>query len=489
MPRREIRVTGAAEAPVRAALTALRATLGTPGRFPPEAAAEAERAARAPVLPSYDATDIPFFTLDPPASADLDQATHLSRRRTGYRVRYAIADVAAFVAPGEALDAEAHRRVNTLYFPDEKVPLHPTVLSEGAASLLPDRTRPAVLWTIDLDAEGRTTAVDVRRALVRSRAKLHYAGVQKDIDAGTAEEPVALLEEIGRARERLEAERGGISLDVPEQQITEHDHTYELSYRAPLPADGWNAQLSLLTGMAAAGLMLAQGTGILRTLPSVPPDGAAPAQANGRLGDVARLRRTAAALRIDWPHHVSYVALIRGLDQRDPRHAAFLQECTTLLRGARYTPFRGGVPPALTTHAAVAAPYTHCTAPLRRLVDRYSSELCLAAVAGRAPPDWVSAALDALPREMAEGAQRAATAERACVEIVEAVLLKDRIGDVFEGCVVDVDEHRPTLGTVQVRTPAVIGRIEGERLPLGERLRVRLTEADPAKASIAFTPA
>ncbi|KOV71068.1 RNB domain-containing ribonuclease [Streptomyces sp. MMG1121] len=475
MPRRKIRVTGAPEAPLRAALAALRTELGVPEDFPPPARAEAERVAKAPARPAYDATDIPFFTLDPPASTDLDQATHLSRRGAGYRVRYAIADVAAFVAPGGALDAEAHQRVNTLYFPDEKVPLHPVVLSEGAASLLPDQVRPAALWTLDLDADGRTTAVDVRRALVRSRAKLHYAGVQKQIDTGTAEEPVALLKEIGEARERLEVERGGISLNVPEQEITAQNHTYVLGYRAPLPADGWNAQLSLLTGMAAAELMLAHGTGVLRTLPAA-PDGA-----------VARLRRTATALRIDWPHHVSYAALIRSLDPSDPRHAAFLQECTTLLRGAGYTVFRGGVLPAITTHAAVAAPYTHCTAPLRRLADRYAAEICLAAVAGQAPPDWVLAALDALPRQMAEGSRVAGTVERACVDIVEAALLKDRVGDVFDACVVDVEERQPTVGTVQLISPAVIGRIEGDHLPLGERLRVRLTRADPGTSKILFT--
>ncbi|WP_369367274.1 RNB domain-containing ribonuclease [Streptomyces sp. CG4] len=477
MPRRKIRVTGAPEAPLRAALAALRSELGVPEAFPPEVQEAAERAAKAPARPAYDATDIPFFTLDPPASTDLDQAAHLSRQGTGYRVRYAIADVAAFVVPGEALDAEAHRRVNTLYFPDEKIPLHPSVLSEGAASLLPDQVRPAVLWTIDLDADGRTGAVDVRRALVRSRAKLDYTGVQKQIDGGTAEEPVALLKEIGEARERQEAERGGISLNAPEQQITEQDHTYLLGYRAPLPAEGWNAQLSLLTGMAAADLMLTHGTGVLRTLPAA-PDGA-----------VARLRRTATALHIDWPHHVSYAALIRTLDPHDTRHAAFLQECTTLLRGAGYTVFRDGALPAITTHAAVAAPYTHCTAPLRRLADRYASEICLAAVAGRPPPGWVLAALDGLPRRMADGARIAGTVERECVDIVEAALLKDRVGDVFDGCVVDVDEHRPTVGTVQLISPAVIGRVEGDRLPLGERLRVRLAQADPGTSKILFTTA
>ncbi|MFF5402638.1 RNB domain-containing ribonuclease [Streptomyces misionensis] len=476
MPPRKIRVTGAPEAPLRAALAALRTGLGIPEDFPPEARAEAERAAKAPPPPSYDATDIPFFTLDPPGSPDLDQAAHLSRQGTGYRVRYAIADVAHFVAPGGALDAEAHRRVNTLYFPDERVPLHPVVLSENAASLLPGRTRPAVLWTLDLDELGRTIAVDVRRALVRSRARLDYAGVQRAIDTGTAEEPVALLAEIGRARERQEAERGGISLPVPEQRITERDHTYALSYRAPLPAEGWNAQLSLLTGMAAADLMLALGTGILRTLPAA-PDGA-----------VARLRRTARALGIDWPHHVPYAAVISALDPREPHHSAFLQECTTLLRGAGYTVFRDGALPAITTHAAVAAPYTHCTAPLRRLADRYALELCLSAVSDQPAPDWVLAALDALPHRMADGAQRAGTVEHEAIDIVAAALLKDRVGEVFDACVVDVDERRPGTGTVQLASPAVIGRVEGPGLPLGEPLRVRLAQAAPGRAKPLFTP-
>ncbi|MGW0712374.1 RNB domain-containing ribonuclease [Streptomyces sp. NPDC002643] len=531
MPRRHLRVTGAAEAPLRTALRALRGELRVPDAFPLQVLVDAEHAAHAPRLPSYDATDIPFFTIDPPTATDLDQAMHLSRRpgksarpangsaggsssgpvggpgRGGYRVRYAIADVAAFVTPGTALDAEAHHRVMTLYFPDAKVPLHPACLSEGAASLLPDHTRPAVLWTLDLDADGRTVSVDVRRALVRSRAKLDYAAVQKDIDTGTAEEPLALLKEIGQLRERLETERGGISLNVPEQEIVEraapsgsdpmyetptyetplHEtptyETYGLAYHAPLPAEAWNAQISLLTGMAAAELMLAHGTGVLRTLPAA-PDGA-----------VGRLRRTAEALRIDWPHHVSYAQLIRSLDPHDPHHAAFLQECTTLLRGARYTVFRDGRLPAITTHSAVAAPYAHCTAPLRRLVDRYSSELCLAAVAGTPPPDWVLAALDTLPEEMAEGSRRAGRVERECVDIVEAALLRDRVGETFDGWVVEVEEDEPAVGTVQLETPAVIGEVVasgaesgGGRLPLGERLRVRLTRAEPGVAKVRFVP-
>lgn len=82
--------------------------------------------------------------------------------------------------------------------------------------------------------------------------------------------------------------------------------------------------------------------------------------------------------------------------------------------------------------------------------------------------------------------------ERGCLDIVEAALLKDRVGEVFEGCVVDVEERRPTVGTVQLESPAVVARIEdddGTPLPLGERLRVRLTRADLGAAGVRFAPA
>ncbi|MFF4847561.1 RNB domain-containing ribonuclease [Streptomyces sp. NPDC001194] len=481
MPRRHMHMTGADGAALRAALRDLRTELGVPGEFPAPVLAEAERAARAPRQPALDATDLPLFTVDPPASRDLDQAMHLAKRPggNGYRVHYAIADVAAFVTPGGALDAEAHHRVTTLYFPDGKVPLHPPVLSEGAASLLPGQTRPALLWRFDLDSAGRVETTEVRRALVRSRAKLDYDGVQRAIDSGTAEEPVALLRDVGRLRETLEQERGGISLNVPEQEIVASGGSYTLAYRAPLPADGWNAQISLMTGMAAAELMLAAGAGILRTLPSA-PDGA-----------VGRLRRTAAALRIDWPHHVPYAELVRTLDPHLPAHAAFLQECTALLRGAGYTVFTGGRTPDPLLHAAVAAPYAHCTAPLRRLVDRYAGELCVAAVAGAEPPQWAAAALEELPQRMADGNRLANTAERECVDLVEAALLKDHVGETFEATVIDVKEHEPLVGTVHLEEPAVVGRVESPsaRLPLGDRIRVRLTEADPGRAKVLFAPA
>ncbi|MFD5081646.1 RNB domain-containing ribonuclease [Kitasatospora sp. NPDC058406] len=486
MPRRKLRVKAADSARINAELAELRARPEIRTEWPEAVLAEAEQAAECPRLPEYDATDLPLFTVDPPGSRDLDQAMHLAHRPGGgFRVHYAIADVAAFVRPGGAIDEEARRRVETLYFPDRRVPLHPTRLSEDAASLLPGELRPALLWQLDLDADGAVVLADLRRAVVRSRRRLDYATVQRAVDAGGADEQLGLLATVGRLREERERERGGISLPVPEQEIEETPRGYALGYRAPTPADGWNAQISLLTGMAAAELMLDAGVGLLRTLPAAPP------------AAYERLRRTARALDVDWPDGLPYPELIRSLDPQRPLHAAFLDECTGLLRGAGYAAFdvSGGVPaPADPVHAALAAPYAHCTAPLRRLGDRFAQEVCAAVAAGEEVPAWARESLPGIPALMAAGDRRSGEVERACIDLVEAELLAGREGEDFAAVVVDVDGKRPGRGTVQLRDPAVRARCEspdgasgGGGLPLGELVRVRLVVADPATRTVRFT--
>jgi exoribonuclease R len=119
-----------------AAFAGLRQSLGVTVDFTAEVLADAEAAVRAPRFPEGDETAIPFVTIDPAESQDLDQALHLERRDSGFRVRYAIADVAAFVTPGGPMDVEAHARGETLYAPDADALLYPPPISHDAASLL-----------------------------------------------------------------------------------------------------------------------------------------------------------------------------------------------------------------------------------------------------------------------------------------------------------------------------------------------------------------
>jgi exoribonuclease R len=451
---------------------AIRAEFDVPDEFPPEVLAEADRRAREPQLPELDATDVPLVTLDPPGSRDLDQAVHLASRADGYRVSYAIADVASFVRPGGAVDAEARRRGQTLYSPDKRTPLHPPVLSEGAASLLPGELRAAVLWTIDLDADGEPIRVDLRRARVRSRAQLDYPGVQAQVADGTLPEALALLPTVGGLLEQRAAERGAIELGTPDQEVVAApDGGWTLTMRGDLPVEGWNAQISLLTGRCAAGLMLDGGVGILRTLPPARPE------------DVARLRLLAPALGVDWPADEGPGAVIAALDPRRPGHAAFLEEAVALLRGAAYTPF-DGTPPAQPGHAGVGSTYAHVTAPLRRLVDRFGTEVCVAIAAGAEPAPEIRAALPELPALMAASDKRTREVERAVVDATEAWLLRSRVGQMFSAVVVDAEDHR---GTVVLDDVAVRGRCTGAGLRPGTRVDVRLDEADVVMRTIGFT--
>ena len=208
---------------------------------------------------------------------------------------YAIADVPAFVVVRGPVDLEARRRGQTVYAPDRKAPLHPPVLSEGAASLLEGQVRPAFVWRFDLDADGDVVTAVVVRAMVRSRRRLDYGQVQAaadDVGEGSADPrddlagQAVLLREIGVRRMALEAARGGSNLPLPAQEVTALDGRYTLSLRPAVAAEDWNAQLSLLTGMTAASSMLKAGAGVLldhagsgaTARRAVPPAGRGPAR-------------------------------------------------------------------------------------------------------------------------------------------------------------------------------------------------------------------
>lgn len=468
------RQDGVAANLLREGIEAVREELGVTPDFPPEVEEAAARAAAGPRLPELDRSDLPFVTIDPEGSMDLDQALHIERAGDGYVVHYAIADLHAFITPGDAVDEESRRRGETLYGADSKIPLHPKVISEDAGSLLPDQVRPALLWTIRVDADGEGTDVHVERALVRSRRRLTYAEAQAAIDGGSADEVLVLLSEVGRLRLAREAARGGVSLPLPEQEIDIDGDHWRLELRRQLPVEEWNAQISLLTGMAAASLMVYGRVGLLRTLP--PPDPR----------DVQRLHRTARALGIEWPAEQLYPDFIRSLDPDQPHHAAMVVACTRLLRGSGYAAFDGEVP-AQPLHAALAAEYAHVTAPLRRLGDRYAGEVCLALCAGTEVPGWVRERLPELPGILQASGQRAGRYQRAVVDLVEAGVLAPRVGEVFAGVVVDVDDDDPRKGDVTVDAVAVEARVTASSdLPLGTDVRVRLVAADVATRQVAF---
>ena len=331
------------------------------------------------------------------------------------------------------------------------------------------------MWTIRLDATGEVRDATVERARVRSRQQLDYEGVQREIDGAPEGSTLSVLKAVGELRIAKEAERGGVSLPMPAQEVDIVDGRWRLEFREMLPVENWNAQISLLTGFAAASIMIEGKVGILRTLPPAPEDA------------VKRLRRTARALGIEWSPTEGHPEFIRSLDPANPAEAAMVVACTTLLRGAGYAAFEGQLPDQL-EHAALASPYAHVTAPLRRLVDRYGLEACAALCAGEAVPQWVLDRLPDLPDIMRDSGRKANAYENAVLNLVEAETLQPRVGTKFDAVVTEVDHDDERKGTVMVREPAVEAAVSSDSpLPVGEDVTVTLTEADPATRKVRFT--
>jgi len=443
-------------------LAAIRTQFKIPETFPPDVAAAADSAAKRAPDGHVDRTSWPFVTLDPATSTDLDQAFTIERSGEDLILHYAIADVAWFVDDGDAIDAEAWRRGTTLYLPDGKAGLYPPVLSEKAASLLPDGPRPAVIFAVRVGEDGNVRLDGAERALVRSTAKLAYDGVRdSDLPPDFAE----LARRIQRAEER----RGAARVDPPEQEVVAQGEShYQLLFRPRLASEDRNAALSLAANLAIADALLAHRTGLFRVMPG--PDDHA----------VSRLRHTAKALGLSWPANATLAQFERTLQAGNPKQAAFMLAVRRAGNGASYTPYREGVVP---WHAAMGATYAHATAPLRRLADRYVVRATLAIANGRPVEDAVTEAFGKLPEIMARAGNLDGQVERAVVDLAEAVMLEDDIGKIFPAVVTDLDERG---ARIQLRDLPVVARVDARNVAPGVALDVRLESAVPDQRSVTF---
>lgn len=450
---------------LQSGLEQLGGELELPREYPADAVSEAVAAASRPLSDHVDRTAWPFVTLDPASSTDLDQAFHIEPSTNGeLLLHYAIADVGWFVRPDGAVDKEAWSRGMTQYLPGGRVPLYPPVLSEAAASLLPDGPRPAVIFTVSVAADGEVRLVDVERGLIRSRAKLGYETVRP-------EDLPPLLPELARRVRAAEAARGAARIDPPQQELSrEADGQYTLVLKPQLPAELDNATLSLATNLAVARLFLDAKGGLFRVMAE--PDERA----------VARLRASAQARGIAWPAQEDLPTLERRLDATKPEEAAFMLEIRKASRGASYAPWRDAARP---WHAAVAASYVHATAPLRRLADRYVVEAALSLSRSGQWPDDAARVFAALPRVMDAAGATAGRLTRASLDLAEAVLLEGREGETFSAVVTEAGER----GTAQLLDLPVVTRIDAEKLARGATVNLRLESADPGRRETRFSPA
>ncbi len=454
----------------RAGFDRIRAELEVPGEFPAEVLTAAEQAAAtvladlfAPVdgARPIDRRDVGFVTLDPAGSTDLDQAFAIETDADDVVLSYAIADLARFVEPGGPIDREVWRRGVTVYLPDGRASLHPPRLGEDAASLLPDVDRPAIVFRVRVAPDGAVRLVAAERSVIRSRAKLAYATVTLgDLPGG--------FTELARRIERAEVARGADRVEAPEQEVIRGDDGFLLRFRPRSEIEQQSAALSLATNMAVADRLVAAHTGLFRTMPGVDE------------GQTRRLRHSARAFGLDWPADVPLADFVHSLRDDDPRTGAFQLALRRAGGSARYEPYRDGVLP---WHAAVAATYCHATAPLRRLGDRYVIEAARPLMADRPVPPPLREAFEQLPDAIERGESLAKRADRAALDLAEAVVLHGREGELFDAIITDEDQRGVRF---QIADPAIVARVAAHRVDPGDAIRVRLTRADPVTRVVEF---
>jgi len=431
--------------------------------FAPELVEEARTATDQFAENRRDLRDIPFVTIDPVGSKDLDQAVYITRKGEDLEVWYAIADVGAFVRPGMGLYDEALKRGQTIYLPDAPARLYPPELSEGSASLLSEVDRPAVCWHMLVDATGEVRSTELSRATIRSRAQLDYSNAHHP--------SIDLLPQLGEARRASSLRRKAVNLSLPDTRVHKlDDGQYELVLEPRNQAMDDNSEVSLMTGMVAGTMMADNGHGYLRTLRPAPPE-ALEAFAT----EVENL-----GLHFDPSSEVG--VFLASVDPTTVTGMAVHKEASKLLRGADYLFLDADEP---VVHAGVGGMYSHVTAPLRRLVDRYATEYCLAQAEGREPESWACDDAEAVIDTMRRTSQLANTVDNACIRLTEATVLQPWVGTTFEALVLKANEEKNTAKIMLFQPPIISTDLVGTP-PEGEKAEVTLVTADPSERAITF---
>ncbi len=441
-----------------------------PLNFPTEVVEAAINATKVPLtgIPIWlenriDATHIPFVTLDPASSTDLDQAFAIEPDGDELVLSYALADVSAFVPSGGEIEIEAWQRGVTIYGLAEKIPLYPKVISQGAASLLPDGPRPAVLAVVSISKTGKVKLRSIDRVVCASRAKLAYDGV--DMNA------IPHVEDFAKRMWTDEITRGAVRVEFPKQEVIVDESApggVRLILRGRVESESINSTLSLAVNMAIGSLFQDSRMGLFRVMDD--PDPRA----------VELLRRTAHALGIAWSMNESLRDLQRRMDPENFTHQQFLLFARRAGGRASYAVFNSEKPP---WHSAIAASYAHATAPMRRLADRYVLDLAYSLANGHSVPRSQSEQLAELPVVMENCENRASSVDRAVIDLLEAVSIQHRVGEILEAEVVDAEN-----GIVQTHDSAI--RARATKLPKvenGATVRVRIDVADPSTRTVRLT--
>lgn len=492
---------------------------GIPHVFPERVEEEAGKASALPLHADKreDLRHLPIVAIDPSDARDHDDAVWATpdedeANAGGYKAIVAIADVSYYVRPGSALDKEARKRGNSVYFPDQVVPMLPHELSSDMCSLRAGQDRAAMACHLTINAQGKVTAWRFTRAVIRVAAVLAYEDAQAAIDG---EQDNALLEPALRPlwacwallRKARDA-RDPLALDLPERRVVldEYGKIVSVAVRERLDAHMLIEDYMIAANVAAAKALESKKAPVMYRVHEEP----------GRDKLVA-LKEYLATFDIDFAlgqviRPATFNALIRKVGESEEKE----QIMTQILRSqtqAYYAPQNMG-------HFGLAlGSYAHFTSPIRRYADLLVHRalvgafgLELPAPKGGTIPDRSSLSQDDYDNmgrvgEMISGHERRAMeAERETIDRYVAAFLSAHVGEVVKARITGVQNFGffATVdglggdGLVPVSTmgaerffydeagKALEGVESGDRYTVGQRLELRLAEADPINGSLRF---
>jgi len=483
--------------------------LEIPYKFPTSVIREAEAAKEATLKGREDWRDLPLITIDPADAKDHDDAVHAAPdadagNAGGFVVTVAIADVAAYVRPGTALDREAYLRGNSVYFPDRVVPMLPERISNELCSLKEGEPRAALAVRMVLGADGRKKSHSFHRILMRSAAKLSYQQAQAAIDGNPDDQTGPLLEPIlkplwaayaamGKARDQ----RGPLDLDLPERKILLDDKGMVRDIHVPerLDAHRLIEEMMIAANVAAAETLEQKRSELLYRVHDEPSS-----------EKLQALRDFLGSLDIAVKKSDSVRASdFNGILGQARKAGNIEQVSEMVLRSqaqAEYAAENYG-------HFGLNLDrYAHFTSPIRRYADLIVHRALIRALdlGGDGLTEQEAQKLAGIAQHISATERRAMLAERETSDRLLAQYLAERIGAKFDGRISGVtrsglfirlsetgaDGFIPasTLGQDYYRyveeRQAMIGERTGETFTLGDRVSVRLLEAAPVAGALRF---
>ena len=478
-----------------------------PVDFPEAAIEEADKAKAAPMGHRLDLRDVPLVTIDGEDARDFDDAVFAEPdpgHAGGWRILVAIADVAWYVRHDRPLDRAAYRRGTSVYFPDRVVPMLPEQLSNHWCSLVPHEDRPVLVAEMWIDGEGHLKRHKFHRAMMRSAARLTYNRVQRAMNGTPDAEIEPLMDEVvrplyGAFRVLLAAReaRGALDLDLPERQVTlgKDGHIATIGVRERLDSHKLIEEFMVLANVAAAQALEQRQASCLYRVHDQPD-----------LAKLEALREFLGTLGIKVPtgQRLRPADLNRVLHEVADKPVSQLVSQTVLRSQSQavYSPDNLG-------HFGLAlARYAHFTSPIRRFPDLIVHRALIAAYGlgdgGLSSED--KGRFTEFGEHLSMCERRAVAAERGAMDRYVAAFMAGHVGAVFPGRVNGVTrfglfatlEGTGADGLIPIRSlgqeffrhdegrQVLIGERTGETFGLGDRLQIKLVEADMATGGLLF---